>query len=38
MFGLARRPGPASFTANQLALINGELGYYAAAFARTDSH
>ncbi|MGO9152818.1 sigma-70 family RNA polymerase sigma factor [Mycobacterium sp.] len=30
MFGLARRYGPAFFTANQLALINGELGAYTA--------
>ena len=30
MFGLARRYGPAMFTANQLALVNGELGVYTA--------
>src|SRR6201997_3056645 len=30
MFGLIRRYGPAFFTANQLALINGELGTYTA--------
>jgi RNA polymerase sigma-70 factor (ECF subfamily) len=30
MFGLARRYGPAFLTANQLALINGELGVYTA--------
>jgi RNA polymerase sigma-70 factor (ECF subfamily) len=30
LFGLARRYGPAFFTANQLALINGELGVYTA--------
>ncbi len=38
MFGLARRYGPAFFTANQLALINGELGAYTAGFAGTDGH
>lgn len=30
MFGLAQRYGPAFFTANQLASINGELGVYTA--------
>ena len=30
MSGLARRYGPAFFTSNQLALINGELGAYTA--------
>ncbi|MGO9382369.1 MAG: sigma-70 family RNA polymerase sigma factor [Mycobacterium sp.] len=30
LFVLARRYGPAFFTANQLALINGELGVYTA--------
>ena len=30
LFGLAQRYGPAFFTANQLALINGELGVYTA--------
>ena len=30
LFGLAHRYGPAFFTANQLALINGELGAYTA--------
>jgi RNA polymerase sigma-70 factor, ECF subfamily len=32
MLGLARRYGPAFFTANQLALVNGELGAYTAGF------
>jgi RNA polymerase sigma-70 factor (ECF subfamily) len=36
MFGLARRYGPAFFTANQLALVNGELGAYTPGFAGTD--
>ena len=30
MFGLAQRYGPAMFTANQLGLVNGELGVYTA--------
>lgn len=30
MFGLAQRYGPAFFTANQLACVNGELGGYTA--------
>jgi RNA polymerase sigma-70 factor (ECF subfamily) len=30
IFGLARRYGPAFFTANQLGLVNGELGAYTA--------
>ena len=30
MFGLAQRYGPSLFTANQLALVNGELGVYTA--------
>ena len=30
MLGLARRYGPTFFTANQLALVNGELGAYTA--------
>ncbi|ETW23793.1 sigma-70 family RNA polymerase sigma factor [Mycobacterium gastri] len=38
MFGLARRYGPAFFTANQLALINGELGSYTTGFAGADGH
>ncbi|VBA35649.1 ECF RNA polymerase sigma factor SigJ [Mycobacterium attenuatum] len=38
MFGLARRYGPAFFTANQLALVNGELGAYTTGFAGTDDH
>jgi RNA polymerase sigma-70 factor, ECF subfamily len=37
-FGLARRYGPAFFTANQLALINGELGSYTAGFAGADGY
>jgi RNA polymerase sigma-70 factor (ECF subfamily) len=37
-FGLARRYGPAFFTANQLALINGELGAYTAGFAGNDGY
>lgn len=32
MLGLARRYGPAFFTANQLALVNGELGSYTPGF------
>ena len=38
MFGLARRYGPAFFTANQLALINGELGTYTAGFPGADGY
>lgn len=38
MFGLARRYGPAFFTANQLALVNGELGSYTTGFAGADGH
>jgi RNA polymerase sigma-70 factor (ECF subfamily) len=38
MFGLARRYGPAFFTANQLALINGELGAYTAGVAGADGY
>ena len=38
MFGLARRYGPAFFTANQLALINGELGAYTAGGPGSDGH
>ncbi|KZS62114.1 sigma-70 family RNA polymerase sigma factor [Mycobacterium ostraviense] len=38
MFGLARRYGPAFFTANQLALVNGELGAYTTGFAGADGH
>ena len=34
MFGLIRRYGPAFFTANQLALINGELGSLHSGFRR----
>ncbi|ORW50624.1 RNA polymerase subunit sigma [Mycobacterium paraense] len=38
MFGLARRYGPAFFTANQLALVNGELGAYTAGSPGDDGH
>ncbi|MGB9222761.1 sigma-70 family RNA polymerase sigma factor [Mycobacterium sp.] len=38
MFGLARRYGPAFFTANQLALINGELGVYTAGVPGQDGY
>jgi RNA polymerase sigma-70 factor, ECF subfamily len=38
MFGLARRYGPAFFTANQLALINGELGAYTAGGPGADGY
>jgi RNA polymerase sigma-70 factor (ECF subfamily) len=38
LFGLARRYGPAFFTANQLALINGELGAYTAGGPGTDGY
>ncbi|KZS71144.1 RNA polymerase subunit sigma [Mycobacterium kansasii] len=38
MFGLARRYGPAFFTANQLALVNGELGAYTTGFGGVDGH
>ncbi len=38
MFGLARRYGPAFFTANQLALINGELGAYTAGGPAADGY
>ena len=37
-FGLARRYGPAFFTANQLALVNGELGAYTAGSPGDDGH
>ena len=36
MLGLARRYGPMFVTANQLALINGELGAYTAGFPAAD--
>jgi RNA polymerase sigma-70 factor (ECF subfamily) len=36
MLGLARRYGPMFVTANQLALINGELGAYTAGFPAVD--
>jgi len=38
MLGLARRYGPAFFTANQLALVNGELGAYTAGFPGADGY
>jgi RNA polymerase sigma-70 factor, ECF subfamily len=38
MFGLARRYGPAMFTANQLALVNGELGAYTAGSPGADGY
>jgi RNA polymerase sigma-70 factor, ECF subfamily len=38
LFGLARRYGPAFFTANQLALINGELGTYTAGGPGADGY
>ncbi|MGA7054272.1 MAG: sigma factor-like helix-turn-helix DNA-binding protein, partial [Mycobacterium sp.] len=36
MLGLARRYGPLFVTANQLALINGELGAYTAGFPAAE--
>ncbi|MDT5348272.1 MAG: polymerase sigma-70 factor, subfamily, partial [Mycobacterium sp.] len=38
MFGLAHRYGPAFFSANQLALINGELGAYTEGCPGADGH
>jgi RNA polymerase sigma-70 factor, ECF subfamily len=38
MFGLARRYGPAFYTANQLALVNGELGVYTAGSPGGDGY
>jgi RNA polymerase sigma-70 factor (ECF subfamily) len=38
LFGLARRYGPAFFTANQLGLVNGELGAYTAGSPGDDGH
>jgi RNA polymerase sigma-70 factor, ECF subfamily len=38
MFGLARRYGPAFYTANQLALVNGELGAYTAGSPGGDGY
>ncbi|MGH3967021.1 MAG: sigma-70 family RNA polymerase sigma factor [Mycobacterium sp.] len=38
MFGLAQRYGPAFFTANQLARVNGELGAYTAGSPGDDEH
>ncbi|MBV9350226.1 MAG: sigma-70 family RNA polymerase sigma factor [Mycobacterium sp.] len=38
MFGLARRYGPAFFTSNQLALVNGELGIYTSGSPGGDDY
>ena len=38
MLGLAHRYGPAFFTTNQLALVNGELGAYTPGFPGVDGH
>jgi RNA polymerase sigma-70 factor (ECF subfamily) len=38
MMGLARRYGPAFFTATQLALVNGELGAYTEGSPGTDGY
>ena len=38
MFGLARRYGPAFFTSNQLALINGELGAFTPGSVAAGGH
>ncbi len=38
MFGLAQRYGPAFFTSNQLALVNGDLGAYTAGAPARDGH
>ncbi len=38
MLGLARRYGPAFYTANQLALVNGELGSYTLGTAGDGGH
>lgn len=38
MFGLARRYGPAFYSANQLALVNGELGAYTAGSPGGDGY
>jgi RNA polymerase sigma-70 factor, ECF subfamily len=38
MLGLAQRYGPAFFTANQLGLVNGELGVYTAGSPGNDRH
>ncbi len=38
IFGLARRYGDAFFTANQLGLVNGELGAYTAGSPGDDEH
>jgi RNA polymerase sigma-70 factor (ECF subfamily) len=38
MFGLAQRYGPAFFTANQLARVNGELGAYTSGSSGEDGY
>lgn len=38
IFGLAQRYGPAFFTANQLALVNGELGAYTSGSPGGDGY
>ncbi|CAM4433947.1 RNA polymerase sigma factor SigJ [Mycobacterium basiliense] len=38
MFGLARRYGPAFYSAHQLALVNGELGAYTSGTEGKDGH
>ncbi|BBX74665.1 sigma-70 family RNA polymerase sigma factor [Mycobacterium shinjukuense] len=38
MLGLARRYGPSFYTANRLALVNGELGAYTPGFPAVDGH
>jgi RNA polymerase sigma-70 factor (ECF subfamily) len=38
IFGLARRYGDAFFTANQLGLVNGELGVYTGGSPGDDGH
>src|SRR6201997_2220410 len=38
MLGLARRYGPAFYSAHQLGLVNGELGIYTAGFPADDGY
>lgn len=38
LFGLAKRYGPAMFTAYELGLVNGELGAYTAGVPAADGH
>jgi RNA polymerase sigma-70 factor, ECF subfamily len=38
MLGLARRYGPAFYSAHQLGLVNGELGMYTAGFPASDGY